>query len=171
VYTLAPDEKATLIMAYTENSLIRGHAVTKKSLRVSTWMRTDGAPEYIHMLETQIISFAGGTVKTFNYNEIYLPAGQMVAYHLAPPQDNPPDYDPNELNRVMESISFMVGTFVFQGKIRVSASIELGASIAMARIAWMSFYELEISNPYLSQMGVIQVPMILARPERIMFAL
>jgi hypothetical protein len=36
---------------------------------------------------------------------------------------------------------------------------------------WMSIYEAEISNPYLPQMPVISVPMLLVRPEQVSFAM
>lgn len=46
MYTLSADEKTALVMIYTHNSLLRGNAVVKESIRVSTWLRTEGAPEY-----------------------------------------------------------------------------------------------------------------------------
>ena len=35
MYTLGPDEKATMVMAYTQDSLIRGETVNKQTVRVS----------------------------------------------------------------------------------------------------------------------------------------
>jgi len=57
MYTLASDEKTTLVLAYTHNMLVRGEAVTKDNVRVAVWLRTDGAPNYIHLLNAQVLIF------------------------------------------------------------------------------------------------------------------
>jgi hypothetical protein len=41
----------------------------------------------------------------------------------------------------------------------------------MARVAWMSLYEVEITNPYLGQMPPLHVPMALINPTSVAFAL
>ena len=60
MYVLRPDEKTTPVMIYTRDSLVRGEVVTKQSvLRVNIWLRTDGAPKYMHVLKPQVIVFDG----------------------------------------------------------------------------------------------------------------
>ena len=71
--TLSPDEKSTMVMVYTQNMLVRGEVVTKKGVRVSTWLRTQGVPEYIHLFNPTVIHFGSGVVKTLNYAEMYVP--------------------------------------------------------------------------------------------------
>ncbi len=57
MYTLAAGEKATLVMAYTETMLVRGEVITTENIRVNTWLRTAGVPEYMHILRAQILIF------------------------------------------------------------------------------------------------------------------
>ncbi len=54
---LAPDEKTALVMIYTHNMLVRGEVVTKESSRVSIWLRTQGVPNYIHLIKPQVILY------------------------------------------------------------------------------------------------------------------
>jgi len=171
MYTLASDEKASGVMIYTQNIFIRGEAVTKQSNRVSVWLRTEGAPEYIHLLKPQVINLNGGAGRMQNYSEIYMPTAQMIAFHLTPPAHDALDYDESEKNRKMQPVTVLVGTFVFNGAIRISNQVDLGTSITSGRAVWMSIYDVKISNPQLPQMGVVQVPMLLVRPGQVGFAL
>ena len=168
MYTLASDEKATLVLAYTHNMLIRGEAVTKDNVRVSVWLRTDGAPNYIHLLNAQILIFGGGAPRSLSYSEFYLPVQEVVIFHVAPPNNEPLDYSPDEKNRTMETVTVMLGAFMLKGKVRYSAQTRLGSSLEVARTAWMSFYEVDISNPYLPQLAM-HVPMLLMRPMQVSF--
>jgi hypothetical protein len=171
MYSPAQDEKTAALMLYSETGLVRGEAVVKESVRVSVWMRTDAAPEYIHMLNPQVIVANNSAVKVFTYSEIYFPAAHVLAYHLAPPANDPLDYDENEANRLMQPVTLMVGPFFMKGSIRISTKVDMGTSIASSRSVWMSLYETKISNPYLPQMGEIQVPMVLVRPNHVSFGL
>jgi len=171
MYTLASDEKASGVMIYTQNTLIRGEAVTKQSNRISVWLRTEGAPEYIHLLKPQVITFNGDAVRTMSYSEIFTPAAQIIGFHLTPPAHDPYDFDESEMNRKMQPISVLVGTFIFNGTIRISTQVDLGTSIASGRAVWMSIYDVKISNPQLPQMGEVQVPMLLVRPGQVVFGL
>jgi hypothetical protein len=170
MYILRPDERTTPVMLYEQQSVVRGEVVTKQNvLRINIWLRTDGAPKYMHILKPQILVFGGSPVKALSYSEIYSPISEAIAFHTLPPTDEPLDYDPNEANRTMEAVELLVGTFVMKGKIRVSTQTEVSASLEMARIAWMSVYDVSISNPYLPQMAVLQVPMVLVNPSRVAY--
>ena len=82
---LTPDEKSTVVMIYTQNFLARGEVLTKTNVRVSTWSRTQGVPEYIHLLKPTVLHFGGWGFKTLNFSEMYLPVPTIIALHLAPP--------------------------------------------------------------------------------------
>jgi hypothetical protein len=168
---LVSDEKSSQVMIYTPTALVRGEVVTKQTVRVSVWLRTEGAPEYIHMLNPQIIAFNTIPPRSLSYAEIYLPIAQVLGFHLTPPAQDSMDYDDTEKNRIWKPVTLLVGTFNFSGNLRVSPQIELGVSIAQSRSVWMSFYHVKISNPYLPQMGEVQVPMLLFRPSQVSFAL
>lgn len=171
MYVLRPDEKKTPIMLYTHDTLVRGEAVSKQSvLRVNIWLRTDGAPKYMHVLKPQVIVFGGTPVKPLAFSEIYFPTSQLIGFHTLPPTDESLDYDPNEANRVMQDVQVLMGSFVVKGKMRISAQSEISTSLEVARINWMSIYDAEIVNPYLPQMPPMKVPMMLVNPERVAYA-
>lgn len=171
MYTLRPDEKTTPVMIYTQDTLVRGDVVTKESvLRVNIWLRTDGAPNYMHVLKPQVIIFGGTPVKPLTFSEIFFPTSQLIAFHTLSPVDEPLDYDPEEANRMMVEVEVLVGTFVVKGKIRISTHTELATSLEVARQAWMSIYDAEIANPYLPQMHLLHVPMMLVNPTHVGFA-
>ncbi len=170
MYTLAADEKTTPVMIYTPNMLIRGDVVTKQNIRVSIWLRTEGAPEYMHVLKPQVVNLTSSPARAMSFEEVYWPTPQVIGFHITPPNKDPLDYDESEKNRVMPPVSILVGTFVFAGKLRVSTQVDIGTSISSnARTSWMSIYEMKVSNPNLPQMGELPVPFALVRPSQICF--
>jgi len=172
MYTLTPDEKTTPVMAYTHGMLVRGEVVTKQSVRVSVWLRTEGAPEYLHFVKPQVILMTTSPVRVLSYGEMYLPASQVVAFHLTPPGKDPMDYDETEKNRVLQPITVLVGAFVINGGLRVSTQVNIGTSIAsFARVPWLSVYEAKVSSASLPQMGEMPIPLLLVRPAQVSFNL
>lgn len=170
MYTLRPDEKTSPVMLYSLNSVVRGEAVVKQNVpRLNIWLRTDGVPRYIHILKPQVLVFGGSPVKVLSYSELYFPASEVIAFHTLPPIDEPLDYDPSEPDRRMESVDLLIGTFVMKGKIRVSTHTEVDTTLESAVVSWMSVYDVSITNPYLSQMPALQVPMVLVKPSHVAF--
>jgi hypothetical protein len=171
MYTLSADEKVSQVMIYSLNTLVRGELVTKQNVRVSVWLRTEGAPEYMHILSPQVVNLIGSTVNMTTYSEMYLPTSEVISFHLTPPAHDPKDYDETEKNRFMQPISVLVGSFVFNGAVRVSTQVDLGTSIVSGRAIWMSIYDVKITNPHLPQMGEVQVPMLVVKPRQVCFAM
>lgn len=172
MYTPSSDEKLTPVMLYTPDTLVRGELVTKQNvMRVNIWLRTEGAPKYMHVLKPQVIVFGGSPVKVLTYSEIYFPTSQLIGFHTLPPTDEPLDYEPNELNRMMQPVDVKVGTFLMKANIRISTQTDIGSSLEVARVSWMSLYDAEVTNPYLPQMPPIHVPMTLVNPTHVSFAL
>ena len=169
-YILRPDEKTAPVILYSQHSVVRGEAVIKQNVpRVNIWLRTDGAPRYIHIIKPQVLGFGGSPAKSLSYSEIYFPTSEVIAFHTLPPVEEPLDYDADEVNRKMEMVELLVGTFVMKGKIRISTQTELAVSLEVARVSWMSVYDVWITNPYLPQMPALQVPMILINPNHVAF--
>jgi hypothetical protein len=167
---LKPDEKITQVMVYTRDQLIRGGVVTKQNVRVSIWLRTEGAPEYLHIFKPQIITLNTSPVRALNLAEVYVPTSQAACFHMTPPEHDPMDYDETEKNRAMLPVLVLVGTFLLNGFLRVSTQVDIGTSITSnTRIAWMSVYNTKVSNPNLPQMGEMPVPMLLVRPTQVSF--
>lgn len=165
---LSPDEKIAMVILYTNNMLARGEMIAKENTRVSIWLRTQGVPNYIHLYNPQVISLAGTAPKTSSFSEIFIPTVQVTAFHLAPPAQDPLDYEANEAHRMMQPLDVMVGSFLVKGKIRISTRTDIGTSLDVMRASWMSIYEAEISNPYLPQYNA-HVPMLLVSPNHVNF--
>jgi hypothetical protein len=165
---LAPDEKLTPVMVYTQNILARGLALTKENIRVSIWLRTQGVPDYIHLKKTNLLVF-GGSLQTHNFEDCYLPTPEVAAFHMLPPAADPVDYDASEANRKMEPITVMVGTFRFNGFMRMSTHTDFGTFLTISRSSYFSIYDVEISNSSLQGMGILRVPMALLKPSLITF--
>ncbi|HEY9153132.1 MAG TPA: hypothetical protein VIN60_09630 [Anaerolineales bacterium] len=171
MYNLGPDEKTSTVMFYSHNAFVRGDVVTKENVRVSIWLRTQGVPNYIHLLKAQVLLFGGTPPKSIAYNELFFSTSQIIAFHLAPPVADPMDYDPHEANRTMFEISFLLGTFTAKGKLRISTQTDFATSIEVGHSSWTSIYDTDITNPFLAQMPPIHVPMMLVRPEQVSFGL
>jgi hypothetical protein len=170
MYILRPDEKTTPVMLYSQHNVVRGEAVVRQNVpRVNIWLRTDGAPRYIHVLKPQVLMFGGTPVKALSYSEIYFPTSQVIAFHTLPPAEEPLDYDPSEADRKMEVVELLVGTFVMKGNIRISTQTEVDNSLESARVSWMSVYDAWITNPYLQQMPALQAAMVLVNSAHIAF--
>jgi len=169
MYTLGLEEKASLVMAYTQTGLVRGEIVTRDSVRLNTWLRTDSAPDYIHLYKLQWLQASGGTIKPLAYNELLLPTSLLIGFHPVPPTDEPLDYNPREDNRVNKPVIVLMGLFVVKGAVRTSAQTDLVTSLQIAHSPWLSVYEAEISSPQLPQMPSLQVPMLLVRPMQVAF--
>jgi hypothetical protein len=171
MYILRPDEKTTLVTLYSQDTFVRGEVVTKESVvRVNIWPRTDGVPNYLHILKPHVIVFGGMPVKPYTFSEIYFPTSQLIGFHTVPPTDEPLDYDPEEANRMMQDVQVLLGTFVVKGKIRISTQTELAAGLEVARLSWLSLYDAQIANPHLPQMPPMEVPMMLIDPDHVAFA-
>ncbi|MBK9210812.1 MAG: hypothetical protein IPL71_22035 [Anaerolineales bacterium] len=167
---LAADEKIAMVMLYTPNMLVRGEVVTKENLRVSIWLRTQGVPNYIHLIKPQVILLGGTPPKSLSYSEIFIPTAEVIGFHLAPPEQDPMDYDTTETNRMMQPMEVMIGSFLAKARIRISMQTDVATSLDVSRVSWLSVYDADISNPYLPQFNV-RVPMLLVNPSHVSFGM
>lgn len=167
---LANDERASTVMVYTQSMLIRGEIVLRDTMRASIWLRTQGVPNFIHLFNAQVIQLAGTPAKNYSRPELFLPASEIIGFHLAPPAQDPLDYDASETNRRMQPIQILMGSFVLQAKLRVSTATDFAATLDVMNTSWLSLYEADISNPYLPQLS-LQVPMLLVKPSKMMIGL
>jgi hypothetical protein len=168
--TMAPDEKASLVMIYTQDMLARGEIITKQNVRVNIWLRNQGVPNYIRLVNPQVLVFGGGTPKSIAYPEILIPTAQVIGYHLVPPAEEPMDYEATEVNRLAQPVSLLMGTFMLKGLIRISTQTDVASSLDVMHISWLSVYDAEIINPSLPQFSM-KVPMLLVNPNQVSFGL
>jgi hypothetical protein len=171
MYQLASDEKTTTVMVYSANKLIHGDLITKQNVRVSILPRMQALSNFMHFLKAQIWFFGGGEARLLTYAEYFFPVDRMAGFHLAPPASEPLDYEAGLANRAMSDLNMILGVFLLKGKIRVSTQVELAANLELAHKSWLSVYEADISSPFLPQMPVIHVPMLLVSPARVSFAI
>ena len=167
---LASDEKLVPVMVYTQNMLVHGEYVAKENIRVSILLRTQGVPNYIHLHKAHVIVFGGTPPKSLSFSEIFVPTPSVIAFHMVPPVQDQMDYDPSEANRIMQPMEMLVGTFQFKGHIRMSAATEVGTTLEVMRISWLSIYNTQITNPYLPQFN-LQVSLLVIKPEMISMTL
>lgn len=165
---IASDEKLVMVMVYTQSMLVRGQLIAPEGVHVSFWLRNQDISNYIHLANPQMIMFGSSGPKSITYSDMYVPTGQIIAFHLAPPAADPPDYDPNESNRSTANVTALAGTFLIKGKIWISSQTDLGASLDVIRTPWLSLYEAQITNPYMTQFN-LQVPMLLVSSTAVSF--
>jgi hypothetical protein len=178
MYKIARDEKTTLVMVYARNKLVRGELVTKQDVRVNIWLRSQGVPNYIHLLRSQVWFFGGEPPRSLEYAEYFLPAGRIIGFHLAPPISSHTaveqeflDYDASVPNRSMLEVECILGAFIVKGKVRTSTQVDLPTNVEMMHMTWLSVYDADISSPFLNQMPVIHVPFALINPDQVSLGL
>ena len=168
---LAEGEKSSLIMVYSPINLVRGEVVTTQAMRVSTWLRTPAAPDYIQIFNAQILMQGiSGPAQSFFFPEYFLPTNLVSVYHLVPPAADPVDYDPSEPNRKMEAVTVMVEGFRFNGNLRMAGQTDLSKYLNLSHETFISMYDVDISNPGIPGMGLIHVPMVLVRNHSVSIA-
>jgi len=166
---LAPGNKSSSIMIYNQTHLVRGEVVTPEALRISTWLRGQGAPDYIHIYNAHVFQQGlSGPSQSKSYREYFFPANQVSAYHLIPPASDPVDFDPSEPNRRAMPVMVLIGGFSFNGNLRMTVNTSLSRFLNVNRETFITLYDIEISNPALPAMGVIHVPMALIRNRSVM---
>lgn len=167
---LAPDEKVSTVIIYTQTMLIRGDIILRENMRVSIWLRTQGVPNFIHLYKVNLIQLSGSSPKNYSKTEAFIPTPEIVGFHLAPPAQDPLDFDPSEANRRMQSVEVLAGSFEMRSSLRVSTATDFAASLDVMNTSWLSLYDAEITNPYVPQLNM-NVPMLLVRPDRITIGL
>lgn len=171
IYQLQEGEKATEVMVYTDTLLIWGQVITKVAIRVSTWLRTPAIPQFMCIYEAHVLRFgSGGISKPQNYQELYLPSSQIIAFHIKPPERDPLDYDPNEPMRKMEPATALVGWFHFDGALRMSTQTNIARFLDVTKEPFITMYDIEITQPSSPSGGVMRVPYALVRGENVIFS-
>ncbi len=171
MYSPAPGEKTSLIMVYTANMIVRGEVVSSDNVRVNTWLRTQGAPEYLHITRAQIMLFGGGAPKPLNHSEFFLPVTTVIGFHVLPPVPNEIDYATDEKNRVMVPVTAFAGPCLLKGNIRISSMSTFRTSIELAHSTWTSLYDAEVSTPFVPQMQIPAITVALVRSSQVSLGL
>jgi hypothetical protein len=146
--------------------------VIKQTIRVSTWFRSAGAADYLHLHRSQFLVISGSApLQTHSLPDLFIPAHQILAAHTVPPAQEPLDYDASEPNRRMEPVSVFFSLFRCNANIRMSASSTLGSFLSTAKEVFFTLYDAEIICPAVPNMGAVRSQMLLLRPAAATFAL
>ena len=156
---------------YSRNKLIHGDLVTKKEVRINIWLRMQPSPDYLHLLNADVLFLNGGSPKSLKYNEFFFPVQRILGFHLAPPAEEPLDFDPAEANRDMLDVDIILGAFILKGKMRAPTNSDLTSVLERSHTNWFSVYDADISNLFLPQMPPIHVSMLLVNPTQVSFGL
>jgi hypothetical protein len=156
--------KVMPVLIYNRQSLIWGKVFTKLAIRVSTWLNTDMAPLYLRVVDAKIILLgSSGPPKSLTSPSLSVRTQQICAYHLLPPADESPYFDPEEPNRKMELVSILMGNLQIDGKIRMSSQTELDSYLNVSKSDFLELNEVKASFPMTPSLGSIQTPFMLVR--------
>ncbi len=170
-YTLKESERTASAMIYSPMRLCWGKLVHPMGIRPQTWLKMTLVPEYFIVLDANMLIFGGQQPARLSTTETYLPVAQIIAFHLVPPFEFEPDYDPDTPNREMKSLTINADIFRFDGNCRVSTIAEFAFSIQGGGKSFRSLYDVKISHPTAPSIKPIQVPHALVRMDHISYLL
>jgi len=166
----SPETKLTPIMLYARQNLIWGTVETNLAIRVSTWMQTEMAPVYLKVIDAQMLLLGGdSTPKPMKYPILFVHTDQLNAYHILPPADESPYYDVDEPNRKMEPTAIVVGSFRFDGFVRISTQTNLESYLGVSKGEFLPLYDVTMSCPMLPAIKGVRASQVLIRQTAAMF--
>lgn len=168
-FILEPGDKTSSVTVYTSSSVLRATIVTREVVRASNWLRTPGLPEFAGFYDVTMTRALGtGEPEILELQEIHLPIAHLFALHLTPPEEDPVEYDQNELNRKMEPVTAMAGPFRFQGALRMPGHLTVAKQMALMREAFITLYDVTVISA-LSPGKPVKARMVLLRPSACSF--
>ena len=168
---LEADEKTAQIMIYTQSGLCWGDVIVKEQIRVSTWLRTNAAPDSVCVYNAKVmVVSAGAGPRPTIFPSLHIAVPQVMAYHLVPPAKDPIDYDTSEPNRKLEPVSLLFSAFQINGSLRMATRSDLAKFIEVTRETFTSIYDAEIICSLMPSLGIMRVPYVLVRQANAMFA-
>jgi hypothetical protein len=169
-YHLEPGDKATDVTAYTLTSQIRGDLVTRDAIRVSTWLRTPGLPDYATMYEAKVLRALGtGEPQFLEFDEFHTPVGPIVALHMTPPNEDAIQHDPSEMNRKMVPLTAIAGPFRFDGSLRMPQHLTVAKQMTLLRDPFITLFDVTVLSA-LEPEKETRVAMVVLRPNQFSFS-
>lgn len=165
------EEVISTVMVFTAKEMIWGEVVTKKSLRVSLWLRSVAIPQFIHMYNANVMQVGPtGASKPQFLPHLFIPTLLVLAFHLKPPAADPPDFDPNEPMRKLDAVKCFVGQFQFDGFFRMSVHTDFEHFLEVSKEAYATMYDISITCPVIPGMAPIKVPFTTVRENSVLFS-
>lgn len=163
-------EKIVPVMVYTATSVVWGDLYVKEIVRVSTWLRTNTAPDDLCIFNAKMMVVGAAAPKAVSFTETHVLAPYINAYHILPPTFDPLDYDPTEPNRKMEPMTALVGSFRMDARMRMATSADLRRYLEFTRETFTPLYDVEISNILQPNLAPMKVPFVLVRQATTIFS-
>ena len=170
-YELKDTERIFPVMIYTPNHFYWGKLVHPMGIRPQNWLKMAMVPEFFLLMDANMLIFGGQQPVRLSYTEIYIPVSQILAFHLVPPFDFEPDFDPDERNREMKPVSIISDIYRFDGKVRVSSIAEFAFSIQGGGQSYFSLYDVTASHPTTPGLKPMKVPYALIRSGTLTYLL
>ncbi|RMF45992.1 MAG: hypothetical protein D6755_07195, partial [Anaerolineae bacterium] len=105
-------------MVYTQQEVVWGESIGKKTIRFLKLMRTPMCPAYIVLYNAKLLPANGKSPLAFPV--VHIPIIRVMAVHPTPPHQEEYDFNPEEPNRKMEAVTTLIGGFRIDGKMRIS---------------------------------------------------
>lgn len=168
-YQLKESERSIPAMIYSQGRMSWGKLVHPMGVRPQSWLKMTMIPENFLLLEANTLIFGGPQPVRLSASEMYVPVREIGAFHLMPPFEYEPDYDPDEPNRAMKPISALIDRFRFDGRMRISTMADFSFSIQKSGVSFLPLYEVTAGHPTVPSLKSIQVPYALLRMDLITF--
>ena len=165
------DEKLTPVMIYTAHKLIWGKALSKQLIHVSYWLMSDMAPNYITLVDAQVLIFgAGQNTATLKIPFLNIQTSQINAYHILPPADESPYFGENEPNRKMEPVMVLSSIFRFDASIRMATQSNLYRFLNVTKEEYIPLFDIFMTSPVLPAIKGVKSPFALIRQSTASFS-
>jgi len=169
-FPIGPEEQFSQVMVYTPESLYWGSIILRKTIRVSTWLRTSANPESIALYQANTLRFDTSETRPHPYGEIHIPIDQVRIFHLMPPAQDPLDYDPTQPNLRLEPVTAQSGHYLVKGKLHMPVHGGINHYFSVNRVTFSGMYDVEISHSLRINMTPIRVPYVVIRVSTTVFA-
>ena len=166
-YTPNPDEKLVPTMVYTNQKVIWGLTLTKKTIRVGTLLQSNAGSKYMNLVDTQILLFgAGQDVRWLKFPLLHIESSQIIAYHTLSPVDESPYYDPDDPHRKMQPVTALVGIFWFDCMVRMAENFDTENFLGVKTGEFLSVYDATMHCSLLPSLKPVQSPFVMLRRDK-----
>jgi hypothetical protein len=165
------DEKLTPLMIYSAQKLIWGKALSKQLIQVSSWLLSEMAPNYITLIDAQVLIFGTGQNSAkLNFSFLNIQTSQINAYHILPPADESPYYGSSEPNRKMEPVSVLSSIFRFDASIHMATQSNLYRFLSVTKEEFVPLFDVWMTSPVLPAIKGVKSPFALIRQSTAAFS-